>query len=278
MAEFYLGNNKLLSEEEWKKQIESFKNADGKSLKQVLEGAVLKRIPSSSFGICFSGGVDSSFIAALCKKANADFTCYAVGFGNSADVEYAKKVASFLNLKLKLVELGLEDIERLAKEVVAITKKCDIVTVGVGIVLAACLKMPEKMFFTGLGSEEIFAGYERHEKAKDINIECWNGLLQMWKRDLKRDVPIAAANNIQLLTPFLDKNVIISAMKINGDEKIKLGIKKFVLRKLAEPYLGDFAWRKKKAAQYGSNVIKALDKLTKQNGFKYKKDYLMNLL
>jgi len=279
MSEFYIKDGKLVSDEEWRQEIASLKNAEGKELNEVLENSIISRLPKEKFGIFFSGGVDSSFITAICKKANADFVCYTVGIKDCDDIEWAKKVSKFLDVELKIVELELKDVERLAREVIKITGKKDIITVGVGIVVLACIEnADEKVFFSGLGSEEIFAGYERHEKAENINEECWKGLVQMKERDLERDVPIAVKKGVQIATPFLDKDVITSAMKIDDTRKIKGDVKKLILREISEKYLKEFAWRKKKAAQYGSGVIKALDKLTKQNGFKYKKDYLINLL
>ena len=56
--------------------------------------------------------------------------------------------------------------------------------------------------------------------------------------------------------------------------------KKIILREAAE-FLGlkkEFAWRKKQAAQYGSNFVNGIEKLAKRKGFKMKKDYLMSLL
>jgi asparagine synthase (glutamine-hydrolysing) len=41
--------------------------------------------------------------------------------------------------------------------------------------------------------------------------------------------------------------------------------------------LGEMAWRKKKAAQYGSCFDKAISKLTKKNKFQFKKNYLESL-
>jgi len=53
---------------------------------------------------------------------------------------------------------------------------------------------------------------------------------------------------------------------------------KLILREISYDLgLKEFAFRKKKAAQYGSNFIKALDKIAKKNGFKYKKEYLQSL-
>ncbi|MEM4266690.1 MAG: asparagine synthase-related protein, partial [Candidatus Nanoarchaeia archaeon] len=39
-----------------------------------------KRIPNCKFGIMFSGGVDSTLIAFVCKKLGFDFTCYTSHF------------------------------------------------------------------------------------------------------------------------------------------------------------------------------------------------------
>jgi asparagine synthase (glutamine-hydrolysing) len=56
--------------------------------------------------------------------------------------------------------------------------------------------------------------------------------------------------------------------------------KKIILREIAEDFGLDkeFAQRKKKAAQYGSNFVKGIDKLAKKHGFTTKKEYLQSLL
>ena len=155
--------------------------------------------------------------------------------------------------------------------------------------------------FTGLGSEEIFAGYDRHAKAleslgennnennknenhspnnfKALHEECWKGLKGMWQRDLSRDFAIAEKFGIEISAPFLEKEVIVSAMNIHPKLKLDSEHKKIILRKTAES-IGlpkEFAWRGKKAAQYGSKFILGLDKLSRRNGFGMKKDYLASL-
>ena len=68
-------------------------------------------------------------------------------------------------------------------------------------------------------------------------------------------------------------------MKFEGESKIKNGEKKVILRKIAEE-MGlpkEFAWRKKQGAQYGSKFDRAIEKLTKMNGFKYKQEYIESL-
>jgi len=78
----------------------------------------------------------------------------------------------------------------------------------------------------------------------------------------------------------MDIDVIKTAMQIHPMYKIDNLNKKIILREIAQEYgiEKEFAWRKKKAAQYGSNFVKGIDKLAKKNGFGTKKEYLQNLL
>ena len=255
-----------------------------KILKQKLEGAVAKRMPNKRFGIMFSGGVDSSTIALIAKKLKGDFICYSVGMENSKDVIEAKKAAKKLRLHLRCKIFSLKEAEKIIKRAVAIVGEPDVVNAGVAAVeiAAAAIAKKDKIrtFFCGLGSEEIFAGYRRHETAKDVNSECWNGLKNMHGRDLIRDCKVSAAAKINFLLPFLDKDLIIEAMKIPGKYKISSSDKKIILREAAAD-LGlpkQVAFRKKLAAQYGSGFDRAIGKLARKNGFKRKKGYLESLL
>ncbi|MEM2138720.1 MAG: asparagine synthase-related protein [Candidatus Woesearchaeota archaeon] len=288
----------LINYDEWEKLINSFKNLaknieiDDENLaveilKKPIENAIKKRLPEKNkkFGIFFSGGVDSTLIAYLCKKFNANFICYTVGFKGSKDLQESKKISNFYGFNHKTKEISLDEAEKLFKKIAKILgNELNIVNLGVGSVELAAIELAEKdnidIFFGGLGSEEIFAGYQRHEKAQNINEECWNGLKTMYERDFKRDFLISKEKNVSFLTPFLDDSLIIEAMKISGNLKIKNNHKKYILRKTALS-LGlkeDFAFRQKIAAQYGSNFDKAIEKITKKLGFNMKREYLEYLL
>jgi len=285
-----LESEKLISYYSWSKYIDSLRTDEiinnekqaVSKLKIILMNAVKKRIPKEKFGILFSGGIDSTLIAYLCKKFSKDFVCYTVGIEGSQDIEFARKVSKKLNLPYKEKVFSIDEIRQIFEKTATVLghELINIVNLGVGSVELAAIKLAKqdnlKSFFSGLGSEEIFAGYQRHENSKNINEECWHGLKTMWKRDLKRDYAISQAYDIVFLTPFLDKDLITEAMKISGDLKIKSRYKKYILRKTALE-LGldkDFAFRKKKAAQYGSNFDKAILKIAKSNGYKYKQGYL----
>ena len=150
-----------------KKSIVINKNNKNKLKKQIIE-TIKNLIPKEKFGIMFSGGLDSSLIALICKKYTNNFTCYCIGFqhGNMEppeDIIYAKKVAKRFGFKLKYKIYNLKELENIVKKTNKILgKHNNIVNIGVGSVEVAAIELAknEKYFFSGLGSEEIFAGYE----------------------------------------------------------------------------------------------------------------------
>ncbi len=269
--------------------LETNKERAKRELAEAIMKAVKKRI-ASRFGILFSGGVDSSLIAFVAKQLGCNFTCYTAGLENSDDIEWAQKVANEYSLNLKLKILGLDELENIIKNVIKLFNDTNIVKASVGSVLYSAGKLAlsngDNILFSGLGSEEIFAGYQRHEEAlqknnfEALHEECWNGLKNMWSRDLVRDFSIAKSLGLAIRTPFLDKDLIKIAMKIHPMFKLDDKDKKIILREAAE-FIGlkkEFAWRKKQAAQYGSDFVNGIDKLARKNGFRLKKDYLQSLL
>jgi len=286
-----INNGNLISKDEWNKYINGLKTdnieTNKEKCKELIKDDLIKSVKKRTcnlrkFGVLFSGGIDSSVIALICKKLGCNFTCYCIGLKNSKDLEWAEKTALALNLKLKTLILELNETEKIIKKTIKILKQTDIINIGVGSVIYAGIRLAKKdsvnCLITGMGSDEMFAGYSRFENIKDINEECWSSLYNIFK-DLKRDFLIAKTQKAKLITPFIDEKVIKSAMQIPSNYKIKNKIKKYILREIAAD-LGlprEFAFRKKTAAQYGSKIDKAISKLAKKNNFKYKKDYLKNL-
>lgn len=278
----------ITTEEEWKKYIELLEAETGQSTKEELKQKILKaikeKIPNEKFGVFLSGGVDSSFIAMVCKQNNADFICYSVGLKDAPDIIASKKTAELLGFKHKIKEYALEETEELFKKTVKLFNSADVLTIGVGSVVCAAVELARndniKKFFSGLGSEEIFAGYDRHLKADDKHAECWRGLKAMWVRDIVRGNILAEQLKFESLDPFLADDVIKSAMGIDISRKISEVHKKIILREIAEEcgLPKEIAWREKKAAQYGSWLDKAMEKLAKKNNFKTKGEYLESLM
>ncbi|MBT4824235.1 diphthine--ammonia ligase [Candidatus Woesearchaeota archaeon] len=256
--------------------------------------AVAKRIPDQKIGILFSGGIDSTFIAYACKKLGLKPTLYTsvldtksqgLNMKTPEDLIWARKVSKALGFKLRINKIKLSDVPRYLEKIVPLIEDSNVVKVGVGLTFYGACELAKKdnvkVIFSGLGSEEIFAGYNRHKKSNDINKECLSGILKIYERDLYRDDVITMDNKIELRLPFLDLELVNYALKIPVKYKLKEDSSKVVSNKIIIREVArmlevpeEFAERKKKAAQYGSSFDKAISKLAKRNKFKFKSEYL----
>ncbi|MBI2665688.1 diphthine--ammonia ligase [Candidatus Woesearchaeota archaeon] len=254
-----------------------------KSTASLLDQAIQKRIPEKKFGLLFSGGVDSTFLAKYLLDNHHQFTCYTAAVDSqtpAADLISAQKAAQELGLNLKIKKIKEAEIPTYLKKIVPLIEDSNVVKVGVALTFYVACEMAKedgcKVIFSGLGSEEIFAGYERHKNSQNINQECVSGLLKMYERDLYRDDVITMDNHLELRLPFLDKKLVAYALKIPSEYKLKNEQNKYVLREIAEEQglPKEFAFRKKTAAQYGSRFDNALGKLAKKNKFSSKSAYL----
>ncbi len=251
-------------------------------IKELFLKAVEKRVPSTELGLLFSGGVDSTLIAAALQELEKDFTCYTSGiqYGNTSkprDLEWAEKTAEEMNLDLEIREVALEEVEEALPKLANWISSTSAVKLGVALPFHMALNGDEKVVMSGLGSEQLYAGYHRQQNY--LNKECLSGLRGLFERDLYRDNVIGFRNGYELRVPFLDCDLVENALTIPSEQKQSEGYRKYVLRKAAVK-LGvpeDVAWRGKVAAQYGSNFDKAISKLAKENEFVSKQAYLNSL-
>lgn len=245
--------------------------AIAEEIKDLFLEAVEKRVPDGELALLFSGGVDSTLIAAALKELGVDFTCYTSGIqhGNvnaPRDMEWAEKIADEMDLELETYESNLEEVEQTIPGIVDWISSTSVVKTGVALPFHLALNGEEKVVMSGLGSEQLYAGYSRQQGY--LNRECLSGLRSLFERDLYRDDVVSMRNGYELRVPFLDHALVEHALTIPGDYKKRDDYRKYVLRLAAEK-LGvpeQVAWRKKTAAQYGSNFDKALDRLAKNQG------------
>jgi asparagine synthase (glutamine-hydrolysing) len=264
------------------------KNKALKGLNEILTSSVEKNIDKENkHGLAFSGGVDSSLIALLCKKLKKNFNLYTVSIGENDDLLWSRKAAHHLKLSLSTKVMDYDEAFSIIKKVCNIFKTDDPVKIGIACVLFSALDLMKKDKIkdavTGLGSDTLFFGFEKHRKAfenKTILKESVNGVKEIYKNDVKRDLTISQFHKINLICPFLDKDVIKYSMRIDPKLKINNEQNKVILRELAYD-LGlkkEFAFRKKVASQYGSGFDKAISVLARENGFEYKREFLNSLL
>ncbi|MEM2900478.1 MAG: GNAT family N-acetyltransferase, partial [Thermoplasmata archaeon] len=132
-----------------------------------------------------------------------------------------------------------------------------------------------KWMFSGVGSEEIFAGFVDRTN-EDLNIQCKRRLHTIYHRDLYRDFAIAKHFGIRTVAPFLDIDFAYYALDIPPYLKVCKGYKKYIWR-CASEIIGTpkkNCWRQNKATQYGSGIDRLVTQLAKESGLVYKKKYI----
>jgi len=254
---------------------------------ELLEKSIMKMVPfGQKLGLLFSGGIDSTFIAYILAKNNVDFTCYTAKLegGNieeAPDYIYAKEIAKKYGFKLKVSKVKIENLESEVREVIGLIEEREYIKVSVALPFLLSTKLAKKdgvkVILSGLGSEELFAGYRRHKQCEDPNLECYKGFLTLHYRDLYRDDVICMSQNQEIRLPFLDTNLINYALQIPVKYKLNLDTNrsKIILRDIAKDIGLDekYCERAKKAAQYGSKFDKGLLRLAK-NSKLGKQEYL----
>ena len=241
----------------------------------------IKKMSNSDkkIGVLFSGGIDSTFICFVLKKLKIPFTCYTsyLSSGNikdASDLIYSKEIAQKYNFDLKIKKVSLDTLKKDIPKIINLIEDDDYIKVSVASPFYYALKLAKKdgvkIIFSGIGSEEIFAGYRRHKNvSKDkINTECFNGLNTIYKRDLYRDNVLAMNNSMEIRLPFLDLDLIKYSLKIPHKYKLSEDKKqnKLILRDISKDLGLDkkYCDRLKKAAQYGSKFDKGFLKISKE--------------
>jgi asparagine synthase (glutamine-hydrolysing) len=249
-----------------------------KLLFDAIERAVKKRC-YKPMAIAFSGGLDSSLIAAICH--NSEFSeyleLYAVGMAGSHDMLQTKKAADLLGLgdKLHLQEPSIGDVEAVLPYVIKAIESTEPQKVSIALPLFFASRGANEdglhVMLSGQGADELFAGYKRYGSMlpEQLVQALENDLFNIANNNLERDDAVTMANSVELRVPYLDRAVVELALGISPYLKIRNGIRKYILRKVATLILPEeLVIKEKKAAQYSSGMYSALEKLAKKNGFR----------
>ncbi|MDB4015024.1 asparagine synthase B [Flavobacteriaceae bacterium] len=235
-----------------------------------LAAAVRRQLMSDvPYGVLLSGGLDSSVTSALAKlyaakRIEADddqaawwpqLHSFAVGLEGSPDLEAAAKVAKHIDTVHHEVKFTIQEGLDAIRDVVYHLETYDITTIRASTpmyLLARAIKaLGIKMVLSGEGADELFGGYLYFHKAptpKDFHEETVRKLDKLHQYDCLRANKSLAAWGIEGRVPFLDKEFMDVAMRINPSDKMITSdrMEKWVIRKAFEQYLPEsVAWRQK---------------------------------
>lgn len=256
---------------EWKEyDLVKDKTSNIDTLRNSLEQAVHRQLMSDvPYGVLLSGGLDSSIISAIAKKYASrriesndlqeawwpQLHSFAIGLKGSPDLAASRLVAEHIASVHHEVEFTLEEGLDALRDVIFHLETYDVTTVRASTpmyLLARVIKsMGIKMVLSGEGADEIFGGYLYFHKApnaKAFHEETVRKLSKLHLYDCLRANKSLAAWGVEGRVPFLDKEFLDVAMRLNPDDKMaKEGrIEKWILRKAFEDYLPEsVAWRQK---------------------------------
>ncbi len=239
-------------------------------VREALEAAVHRQLMSDvPYGVLLSGGLDSSVTSAIAKKyaerriESGDtkeawwpqLHSFSVGLEGSPDLAAAKKVADHIGTVHHEIKFTIQEGLDAIKDVIYKLETYDITTIRASTpmyLMARVIKsMGVKMVLSGEGADELFGGYLYFHKApsaEEFHKETVRKLEKLHMYDCLRANKSLAAWGIEGRVPFLDKEFMDVAMRINPKDKMINGerMEKWVIRKAFESYLPEsVAWRQK---------------------------------
>ena len=244
--------------------------ASAADVRKALEAAVKRQLMSDvPYGVLLSGGLDSSIISAVVARYAQNrveddsrtqawwprLHSFAVGLKGAPDLVKAQEMADFLGTVHHEVHYTVQEGLDAIRDVIYYIETYDVTTVRASTpmyLLARVIKsMGIKMVLSGEGSDEIFGGYLYFHKAptaKDFHEETVRKISKLYLYDCLRANKSLAAWGVEGRVPFLDKEFMDVAMRLNPAAKMCPGntMEKKILREAFEDLLpASVAWRQK---------------------------------
>ena len=228
--------------------------------------------------VAFSGGVDSALLARM-----AGLECAVVGLPGSHDLHRARLAARSLDLTLHEVLIDPAEIEPALAAVLPVIPDKDPVNASIAATLFFVCRWAGdqgvKRILAGQGADELFAGYSRYLHTATLAEDMERDFLAL-PRQLSRDQAVAGLFGAYFSLPYMDCRVVRAARAIPAEMLIVDGVRKRPLREVAACHLPEsIVWQEKKAMQYGSGVMREIERLAARRG--HKKDlgrYLQQII
>lgn len=239
-------------------------------LRDALDAAVKRQLMSDvPYGVLLSGGLDSSVISALAQR-HAErriedddqsqawwprLHSFAVGLKGSPDLLAAQDVAKHIGTVHHEIHFTVQEGLDAVRDVIYHLETYDVTTIRASTpmyLMARKIKaMGIKMVLSGEGSDELFGGYLYFHKApnaREFHEETLRKLDKLYLFDCLRANKAMAAWGVEARVPFLDKEFMDVAMRLNPQDKMcgNGKIEKHIVREAFADLLPEkVAWRQK---------------------------------
>ena len=244
--------------------------ASADDVRTALEAAVRRQLMSDvPYGVLLSGGLDSSVISAVAQKYSQHrieaggtqqawwprLHSFAVGLKGAPDLAKAQLVADHIGTVHHEINYTIQEGLDAIRDVIYFIETYDVTTVRASTpmyLLARVIKsMGIKMVLSGEGADEVFGGYLYFHKAPDAKAfheETLRKLSKLYLYDCLRANKSLAAWGVEGRVPFLDKEFLDVAMRLNPKAKMCPGHtmeKKIVRQAFSDMLPEEVAWRQK---------------------------------
>ena len=258
----------------FREAVEIYKDALIKAVNKRLNG-----LNENTLGVIFSGGIDSVLVAKLLQREGRNIVCYCTGTEDCGDVVAARSVAEDLGLELKTAIIDDLRVEAILPEIIRNVEESGLLQVEVAIPMYLAAKMAAddhiRVMFTGQAADELMAGYPWYNDVLGefgylrLHEKLWEDLNFLYTDTLEREDKLTMAHSIELRAPYLDVNLIRTAMRISprlklegsGDQLGKRVHRQAAVELGVPPYL---AFRAKDPAQSGSGIHGIIERIARR--------------
>lgn len=222
-------------EEEWEYYVKV-------SLQKAVERQLLSDVPIGFFA---SGGIDSSLILSMAAKQmqGKKMTCFTVNKneigaeGFSEDIVYAKQICKMLHADLHIVDVDFKFWDEFDNMIYNLDEPlADIAPLYVYHISKAAREQNIKVLLSGVGGDELFSGYRRHEalyydkllkraplllKASKLLSKGSKSYLHPFSRRLKKYLRNISAGQDERLVSYFEWFPVMENKKIFSDTMLQ---------------------------------------------------------
>lgn len=227
----------------------------------ILREAVHKRLMADvPLGVSLSGGLDSTIVAALAREGLDELHTFAVGMEGSEDIAASELAARALDTNHHILVYNDQEMLDALPDVIYHLETFDPSLVRSAIPNYFLAKMTAdyvKVFLTGEGADELYAGYDyldRYTEASELDAELRNITSALHNTNLQRADRLSMAWGLEARVPFLDTQSISLAFSMPTEWKLHNGRtpKRLLRRACASLMPDEIAWRPKQKFSHGA--------------------------